>query len=158
MGTYAAKTTVPVEKSKGEIERTLTRYGAEGFAYSTGTTEATIGFIFQGRMVRLKVPLPSREDPKFLKTPSGRFRQPSEKTRDAAFRAWELACRQSWRALALAIKAKLEAVECGIFSFEEEFLSHMVLPNGNTFAEWAVPQLDEARTRMPHKLLAKHAG
>ena len=30
---YAARTTVPIEKSKAEIERTLTRYGADRFAY-----------------------------------------------------------------------------------------------------------------------------
>ena len=42
---------------------------------------------------------------------------------------------------ALAIKAKLEAVEAGISSFEEEFLAHVVLPDGSTFGAWAKPQL-----------------
>lgn len=28
-----------------------------------------------------------------------------------------------------AIKAKLEAIECGPTTFEEEFLAHTVLPN-----------------------------
>lgn len=32
MATYASKTGVPIEKSKMEIERTVRRYGATGFA------------------------------------------------------------------------------------------------------------------------------
>ena len=35
---------------------------------------------------------------------------------------WEQACRQRWRALALVIKAKLEAIDAEISTFEEEFL------------------------------------
>ena len=52
--------------------------------------------------------------------------------------------RQRWRALALVIKAKLEAVEAGIVTFEEEFAMHMVLPNGQTVGEWVVPQINQA--------------
>ena len=46
------------------------------------------------------------------------------------------------RALALTIKAKLEAVECGITIFDEEFLAHIVLPNGRTMGELYVPQIE----------------
>ena len=35
--TYAHKSSVPAEKTRGEIERTLARYGATGFAYGTET-------------------------------------------------------------------------------------------------------------------------
>jgi len=41
-------------------------------------------------------------------------------------RNWEQGCRQRWRALCLAIKAKLETVESGISHFEDEFLSQIV--------------------------------
>jgi len=58
--------------------------------------------------------------------------------------AWEQACRQRWRALNLAILAKLEAVEAGITTFEEEFLAHLVLPNGKTVGQWAVPAVGKA--------------
>lgn len=38
---------------------------------------------------------------------------------------WSKACRQRWRALALSIKAKLEAVEAGISCFEDEFMAEV---------------------------------
>jgi len=41
------------------------------------------------------------------------------------------------------VKAKLEAVETGIVSLEEEFLAHVVLPDGSTVGQWAEPQLAE---------------
>lgn len=52
--------------------------------------------------------------------------------------------RQRWRALALVIKAKLEAVEAGITEFEEEFLAHIVLPNGGTVGQFMLPQVATA--------------
>jgi hypothetical protein len=46
------------------------------------------------------------------------------------------------------IKAKLEAVESRISTVEEEFLAHSVLPDGRTYGDFAVPQIDEVyRTR-----------
>lgn len=49
--------------------------------------------------------------------------------------------RQRWRALLLVIKAKIEAVQSGIVSFEDEFIGHTVMTDGRTFAEWARPQI-----------------
>ncbi|GAG36103.1 unnamed protein product [marine sediment metagenome] len=49
--------------------------------------------------------------------------------------------RQKWRALSLVIKAKLEAVESGISIFEEEFLAHIVLPDGRTIGDFMIPQI-----------------
>jgi hypothetical protein len=64
--------------------------------------------------------------------------------------------RQRWRALTLVIKAKLEAVESGIATIEEEFLPHIVVPGGGTFGEWAVPQLRVIKEegRLPGSILA----
>jgi len=44
----------------------------------------------------------------------------------------------------LAIKAKLECVESGIASFEEEFLAYIVLPNQQTMGQLALPQIAQA--------------
>ena len=42
-----------------------------------------------------------------------------------------------WRALALVVKAKLEAVECGISTLENEFLAFIVLPGVDfTIGDW----------------------
>jgi len=59
-----------------------------------------------------------------------------------ATKRWEQACRQRWRALALVIKAKLEAVGSGISVFEEEFLANIVMPDGSTFGAYALPQIE----------------
>jgi hypothetical protein len=53
--------------------------------------------------------------------------------------------RQRWRALSLVIKAKLESVESGIATIEQEFLANIVTPGGQTMAELLVPQLGEMR-------------
>lgn len=44
MSRYAADTSVSVERSKAEIEKTLTRYGASAFAYGWEGDEAMIQF------------------------------------------------------------------------------------------------------------------
>jgi hypothetical protein len=64
---------------------------------------------------------------------------------------YEKATRQRWRALALVIKAKLEAVESGITIFEDEFLAHIVLPDGSTAGDWMRPQIAKAydKNKMP---------
>lgn len=136
---YAQDTSVSVGKSRAEIEDTLTRYGADQFGYMTGANAAQVAFCFRGWTVRFRLPLPDREQ--FRSTPTGRRRRSDA---DVA-KAWEQACRQRWRALALAIKAKLEAVECGITTFEEEFLAHLVLPTGETMGQYALPRLEQVR-------------
>lgn len=61
------------------------------------------------------------------------------RTDSAARDLWEQACRQRWRALALAIKAKLEAIASGISEFEDEFGMWMVLPDGSTVRDHVKP-------------------
>lgn len=138
--TYAAKTNVSVEKSRAEIERTLQRYGCDDFAYRTNRRFAQIAFTMNERMLRFELNLPDPDDAEFRKTPSGRRRRDD----DAAYKAWEQACRQRWRALALVIKAKLEAVESGITTFDIEFLGHIVVPGGQVFHEVALPKIEKA--------------
>ena len=58
--------------------------------------------------------------------------------------AHQQAIRQRWRALALVIKAKLESVETGVATFEEEFMANIVLPSAQTMAEYALPQIAQA--------------
>lgn len=143
MSRYAEGTSVDVFRSRAEIERTLARYGAEQFAYGVSDDQAVIGFRAHHRFVRFTLPLPSRTDPRFTKSPAGR-RTYSPDQRE---RVWEQACRESWRALALCIKAKLEAVAAGITTFEEEFLAHIVVPgDGRTVGQVLVPQLADAYT------------
>ena len=140
MSRYAENTSVSVERSKAEIEKILARYGAAQFLSGWDQLRAMIGFSMGGRQVRFVLDLPDRNDDEFKLTPAGRRRRSS----DQQLSAWEQACRQRWRALALVVKAKLEAVEAGITTFDEEFLAHIVLPSGQSVGQFMVPQIQAA--------------
>lgn len=142
---YATNTSVSVEKTRAEIETTLAKYGATKFAYMSDVDHSVIGFAMGGKMVKFLLPLPNRKEKEFWYTPS-RKRQ---RTEAEAYREWEQACRARWRALLLCIRAKLEAVECGITTFEQEFLAHLVLPSGQTVGEYAIPRLAEFTQNNP---------
>jgi len=139
MSVYAKGTTVAVAKSRAEIESLLTRYGAASFASGWDQKGASILFAVKGRHVKFVLPLPLPDDKAFTRDARGRPR-----TKDAAAREWDASCRQRWRALCLVIKAKLEAVESGITTFESEFLSHIVLPGGFTVGEMTIPAIAHA--------------
>jgi hypothetical protein len=137
MPLYAQNTAVPVERSKGEIERTLRRYGASEFIFGSKASMAVLGFKMRDRFVRFDIPLPLFAD--FLKSPHGRRR-----SNGAAVPVYDRAVRQKWRALALVIKAKLEAVESGVTVFEKEFLAHFILPDGRTVGDHVLPHVADA--------------
>jgi hypothetical protein len=137
MGTYAADTSVTAERSRGEIERTLSRWGADQFMYGWTTDAAVVGFVMRQRQVRFVVPMPDRNARQFTHTPSRNYRRSPTQQAEA----YDQACRQRWRALNLVIKAKLEAVEAGISTFDTEFLGQLVLPNGQTVADAVVPRI-----------------
>jgi hypothetical protein len=107
-------------------------YGWEG-------GRAVVAFRMQGKMLRFVIPLPDQDAENFYRTPTGKRRTPN-----AAREAYEQAVRQRWRALALVIKAKLEAVESGIETFEQAFLANILLPDGQTVGQWLVPQVEQA--------------
>ena len=124
MSLYAQKTKVPIAQSRAEIERLLDRHKAKqyGTAVDYDLRQARVQFRLHERIVRFIITLP---DPK-------KYGQ-GERLAQAE--------RQKWRALLLVIKAKLEAVENSIATFEEEFLAHIVLPNDRTVADYVIPQV-----------------
>lgn len=138
MAKFAANTDVSVEKSRAEIEGLIVRYGATHTAFMNAPERAVICFEAKGRRIMFELPLPARDREEFTtyRHSSGK-RMP--RTETAAVAAWEQACRQRWRALALVIKAKLEAVDSGITTFEDEFLAHIVMPDGQTVASHIKP-------------------
>lgn len=139
MARYAKGTKVPASQSRAEIEKTLKNYGATGFAYGWDQEKAMIGFQLCGKHIKLALRMPSRKDPDICETPQG-----WERTEKQIELEWEKACRQRWRALLLIIKAKLEAVENDITSLEEEFMAHLVLPDGRTAGQFLLPQIETA--------------
>lgn len=138
---YAKGTGVSIEKSRGEIERILKRFGATQFAYAWKDQTAVVSFEAKNLRLRFVMKLPSQKEERFTKTEA----RGSDRSPEVAERLWESEARQSWRALALLVKAKLAAVDAGITSFQEEFLSHVVIPQPGgrsaTAGEWLIPQL-----------------
>lgn len=63
MAAYAEKTSVPVEKSRAEIERTLERYGADQFSYARDDSRgmACIQFRAKDRHIRFLLTLPAKD-------------------------------------------------------------------------------------------------
>ncbi len=131
---------VSSEKSKAEIEQTLSRYGATAFGYATNAASAMITFQAGGKQIRFILPLPDRAD----FATAEKWGKVREQSPEQAYYDWEQACRQKWRALALVVKAKLEAVASEITTLEQEFMAHIVLPNGKTAGQHFLPGIDKA--------------
>ena len=140
MGKYASTTEVTSDRTRAEIEKTLTRYGATGFMYAWLDSHAAVGFVMHERQIRMVLPMPDRNSREFTHTPGRQLARSKADTE----KAFDQAVRQSWRALLLIVKAKLEAVEAGIVTFDHEFGMHMVLPSGRTVADEVIPAITDA--------------
>lgn len=158
MPKYAANTEVSQEKSRAEIESTLTRYGATAFSYGWEADRAVIAFRANDRHIKFVISMPDKDSEEFTEYESRGFTY--TRTDSAALKMWEQAKRQRWRALALVVKAKLEAVEAGISEFDDEFMSHIVLPDGSTVGQTIKPHIDKAYLdgKMPRFLLEANNG
>lgn len=117
MSGYAIKTTVPISQTRNEIERLCDKHGAISFATFTERTQSSIAFEIRNRRVLFRLPLPE---------------EISDQER-----------RSRWRGLLLCVKAKFEAIERGVETFEEAFLAHFMTQDGRTVAETAMPHLDQ---------------
>jgi hypothetical protein len=150
---YASNTEVTSDRSREEIARTLERYGAKSFVYGWQEGQAVVQFEMKDRRIRFVLPLPTEAE--FSATPTGRQRRGR-----AASDAHQQATRQRWRALALAIKAKLESVASEIETFEDAFMAQIVLPNGGTVGDFMRNQIAAAYTTgaMPPMLPAPKGG
>lgn len=127
--TYAKKTAVPIGRTQDEIRRTLERYHATGFAFGEQGDRSIVMFHMKARMVKFVLPMPPK---------------PSAGATKASQDAYAQLCKSRWRGLLLAIKAKLESVESGLATFEQEFMAQIVLPGGKTVGDVMKPQIDAA--------------
>lgn len=89
---YSEKTSVSVAKTKADIEKTLTRYGATQFAYATQENQAMIAFNMNNRQIRFVLSIPTIDT--FKKTEGGR-----DRTKQQQQATYEQSERQRWRAL-----------------------------------------------------------
>ena len=140
MMAYASNTSVPVEKSRAEIERLLARHKCVKFMAGVDHEAhlATVQFQAHNRIVKFEIGLPDPNDPKHKRIRNSYL----QRTASGVAKVIEQEERTRWRALLLVIKAKLEAVESGIATFEDEFLAHVLLPNQQTVAQYIGPEVD----------------
>lgn len=151
---YAQSTSVPVEKSRAEIEKLLSRHKCSKFMAGVDheAHRATVQFQAHNRIVKFEIALPDPNDPKFKKIKNSYL----QRTASGVAKIVEQEERTRWRALLLVVKAKLEAVESGIATFEDEFLAHVLLPNQQTVAEYIGPtvaQIYETGRMPPDRML-----
>jgi hypothetical protein len=114
---YAQGTVVTEPESQAEIRNLLTKHGATDCTVGLNASgSGVVKFTMGGRRVRLLLSLPiqSRERPR------------------------------RWRVLLLLLKAKMEAVDSGLSTFDAEFLSHIVMENGTSVGQFMAPKLSEA--------------
>ena len=138
MPRYASQTEVPVDRSRGEIEKTLKRYGADAFGYGEEDGRAIVMFRMCGKKVRFIITVPDQNDAKFTETPTG-----LERSARQALSMHGQAVRQQWRRLLLLIKAKLEAADGDVVMFEQEFMPYFVLPDGMTLSDKLLPAINK---------------
>lgn len=140
--TYAETTTVPAEKSRSAIEKLLRKHGATGIGsvWDEELFKQFIDFkmpIGDRRLVcRLICPMPFAGDPHISHTATGKSRTASQIAASI-----KQVNRSRWRILLLMLRAKMEWIEIGGSTFEEEFLPNFVMPSGNTLGEEVINQL-----------------
>ena len=148
MGNYAVNTSVSPEKSQEEIKKTLRKYGADRFGVMEEKNKAYVMFEYSNLLIQLTIDLPNKEEFKYTETGRERNKNSIESQLDQAIK-------QRWRALLLAIKAKLEAIECGISTIEKEFMAFVMMPDGQSLSEHIIPRLQEiSKTGKMPKLLS----
>lgn len=136
---YAEGTTVPVEKTRAEIESLLKKHGASAFFSASNAETSMVGFRLANRMFRLEIRVAKPEQmPK-----SNRYVSSAQIS--ALRQRWaDDENKRRWRAQLLLIKAKLEMIATGETSIEREFLADMLTPNGQTVGQQALPALAAA--------------
>ncbi len=123
MTPYAATTKVTPEKTQLEIRALVRKHGATSFGAVEDKGQAVVAFRFQDRSIRFYLPLPTN--------------------------LTQQQTRSRWRNLFLAIKAKLESIASGIETFDEAFLAHIVMPDGDVYSRYAVKALAAAAEGKP---------
>ncbi len=136
-------TSTPVAASQEAIRRILSKYGADGVQFSEEWKSRrimirflySVGSIQYSVMFKVPIPVISRE------SATGRERKQSV-IDDLQAKAH----RGIWRAVFWAIKSRMEAVEFGIETFQEAFMSHFELPGTDkTIGDAILPMIESGK-------------
>lgn len=135
--TFAKGTKTAIGTTEQQIKTMLQKAGADAVAMFEERTRAVVAFHLNGLAIQFRLPLPTPDDFRQTRRGSG-WMENSEATKSSL---WVQACRERWRALHLCIKAKLESVEQNIETFEEAFLPHIQMPDGETIGDKVLPEM-----------------
>lgn len=135
-------------QSQDGIRRVLSKYGADGVQFTENWTgkELNVRFLYSPHKIQHSIvfiiPIPDLEI-KISKRGRKRSQDSLEKQKDQQIK-------QIWRALYWAIKSRMEAVNFGIETFEEAFLSHFEVPGtGKQVGTYIIPKLQTGRLSLP---------
>lgn len=139
MSRFAERTKVPVARTQAKLLSLLKTHGATetGIMESQEQGLSVLLCRLGSRMLRFEVMEPDRS--KLRTTATGRLRSSGDI--DAAVTRER---RRRWRVLYLLVRAKLEVIESGDSTVDGEFLSNVLLPNGQTAGQTWTPALDRA--------------
>lgn len=157
---YAAQTSIPVGKSKGEIDKLLREWGCTriGWEENVKTGEVVLRFVwskdqnvYAAKMV-VKIP-----DEKSIRARPEVLNERTGKPSDIRVaKALEAAGRSELRILLLWLKAAFNAVEMGLTTAEIIFLPFFMMPDDQTVGDVIVPKLPALMAGAPGlKLLGK---
>lgn len=147
MTTFAEGTSVPVEKTRADLEALLRKQGVLQRAVALDEVAGSALVLFTVPLatsrlqIRLELTLPKLDDVLVARPRRGRTFVETRRL------LWEQRCRERWRAMFLLVKAKFVAIELGVSTVEREFLADIALPDGSTVGARMTTQLELAYER-----------
>jgi len=127
---YAAGTTVPVNRSKADLEKICIKYGAKNFSVLQNDFLTAIFFKYHDRVYRFDMDMGKI---KIAKTGN----QVNDKKK---FEAEE---RRRWRVMVITLKAMFESVENEVMDYELLFQPYTVLPDNTIIGHRISKQIDQ---------------
>ena len=147
-------TTVPVERSQGEIRKLLIRAQVAQLAFGEDRDEggqrwASVAFRHGVYAVKIRVPLKVVDE----RAVSAKYMRARSKSRDEIRDLlYEQEEKRIWRVMAWNLKARMVAVEEEVETFEQAFLPHLLNPQtGRTIYEQLA---EDGHVELPAPLLA----
>lgn len=117
-------TDVPITKSQEELRGLLQKFGAAQFTFGEGRDWAGVEFVHNDQLVRLRCPFRLPTDQQVKSYDHGAHVGSAQ----ATVRLLNREAMRVWRVLVWSVKARLVAVDEGLETFEQAFLSHLVDP------------------------------
>lgn len=148
-------TSVPVAASQQQIRGLLIAAGSQGVQFTEEWSLGTIGFKFTKQKTLEPGPDGERRViPLFVSMTIRLWRAPQDRVRASeSIKAQRE--RQVWRALYWYLKSQFEAVAFGLRTFEDVFMSDVVMADGRTIGDYVRGQLMTGRLALPERIPAE---